>query len=136
MQNSGILFLPLDKNYTASLTKFNSPNKYLERTHHDNFEISLSVSDGIVDQFCVLLHGSGLVDERRIRGSILGLQTLDGIDITGICDDDGQFLELFGLGRHGWRRSSFVLVASSRIYFVEIVRILCFMALQSEASLF
>ena len=42
-----------------------------------------------------------LVDQRRIRRSVLRLETLDGIDITSIADDDGVLLELFELRSHG-----------------------------------
>jgi hypothetical protein len=69
-------------------------------TYHGKIEISLGVCDGIVDQGSILRHACGLVDQRGVRGSILGLETFNGGDITGIADNDSVFLELGELSRH------------------------------------
>jgi hypothetical protein len=52
--------------------------------YHGKTEISLSIRDGIVDQGNILRHAGGLVDQRRVSGSILGLETFNGGDITGV----------------------------------------------------
>jgi hypothetical protein len=38
--------------------------------------------------------------EARVRGGILGGELLDRIEVAGVGDDGGEFLELFDLGGH------------------------------------
>jgi hypothetical protein len=79
---------------------FNVYSAKLKLAYHGKVQVSLGVGDSAVDQFLVLRHGGGLEDQGGVGGGILGLQAADGIDISGIADDDGVFLELIELSGH------------------------------------
>ena len=69
-------------------------------TYHDESEISLSISNSIVNELFILRHASSLVDERRVCRGVLRFEALDRVDVAGIADDNGVFLELFELRSH------------------------------------
>ena len=70
-------------------------------TYHDGFKVALAVRNAIIDEMRVLRHVRSLDDQRRVRGGILGLDSLDGLDVSRVADDDGVLLELLELGSHG-----------------------------------
>jgi hypothetical protein len=69
--------------------------------YHSESKVSLSILDGIVNQLGILLHAGSLVDQGRIRGGILGLEAINGFDVSSIANDDGVFFELIELRSHG-----------------------------------
>ena len=69
-------------------------------THHDDGNISFSISNSFINEALVLWHKSGLVDQRRIGGGILRLDTPNGSDITSIANNDRVLFELVELRWH------------------------------------
>jgi hypothetical protein len=68
-------------------------------TYHDGCQVSIAVLDRIIDEMTKLWHSGCLVDETWVGCCILGLQTLNGIDIASVGNDYGEVFKLFVL-RH------------------------------------
>ena len=59
-----------------------------------------AISDGFVHEVRVFGLRCGREDERGIRGRVLRLVGLHGLEVAGVCDDLGELLELVELSGH------------------------------------
>ena len=72
-------------------------HEWIHTTHHDGCQVSIAVLDRIIDEMIKLWHSGCLVDKTRVGCGILRLQTLNGIDVAGVGNDNGEVLKLFVL---------------------------------------